>query len=44
MKNKNNSISRPNRTAAASMLVVVLILGIFAALYFYAHDAEEYTI
>ena len=26
------------------MLVVVLILGIFAALYFYAHDAEENTI
>lgn len=44
MKNKNNSISRPNRTAAASVLVVVLILGIFAALYFYAHDAEENTI
>ena len=44
MKNKNNSISRSNRTAAASVLVVVLILGIFAALYFYAHDAEENTI
>ncbi len=44
MKNKNNSISRPNRTAAASVLVIVLILGIFAALYFYAHDAEENTI
>lgn len=44
MKNKNNSISRPNRTAAASVLVVVLILGIFAALYFYAHDTEENTI
>ena len=44
MKNKNNSISRHNRTAAASVLVVVLILGIFAALYFYAHDAEENTI
>ena len=44
MKNKNNSISRSNRTAAASVLVVVLILWIFAALYFYAHDAEENTI
>ena len=41
MKNKNNSISRSNRTAAASVLVVVLILGIFAALYFYAHDTER---
>ena len=41
MKKKSNFISRPDRSTAASALVVVLILGIFASLYFYAHDGNE---